>query len=174
MTDRYILRDGDRDASLELTLSPSGVLSVRGADSARALRVLRRDPNGLLVALWGDLIVTGLVRAEGGSSFLELSASGQTQRVRLLPEALDAMEQAVAQGNAAHAGLEVHSPIPGSIKAVRVKVGEKVSRGQTLCVLEAMKMENEITASCDGAVELIRVQPGQTVAAGELLIKLSA
>ncbi|MBP7073624.1 MAG: biotin/lipoyl-binding protein, partial [Clostridia bacterium] len=54
----------------------------------------------------------------------------------------------------------VTSPMPGTILAVNVKVGEAVKKGQVLCILEAMKMENEIMAAGDAVVASIEVNAG--------------
>ncbi|MDP9227229.1 MAG: acetyl-CoA carboxylase biotin carboxylase subunit [Actinomycetota bacterium] len=58
------------------------------------------------------------------------------------------------------------APMQGTIVKVLVEEGERVSAGQTICVLEAMKMENTILAHSEGTVEELRVQPGQSVDSG--------
>ena len=64
---------------------------------------------------------------------------------------------------AAPGGTSVTSPMPGSVLGVKVNVGDKVSAGQTMFVLEAMKMENEIVAPVDGTVASINVKTGDAV-----------
>ena len=64
------------------------------------------------------------------------------------------------------------SPMPGKILSVDVKRGDRVSRGQTLVTLEAMKMKNAVKSPYDGVVLEIAVRPEQTVAHGDLLIQL--
>lgn len=66
----------------------------------------------------------------------------------------------------------VSAPMPGTILSVNVKVGDSVKAGDTLCILEAMKMENEIVAPADATVKAINVNKGDTVANGDLLITL--
>jgi acetyl-CoA/propionyl-CoA carboxylase biotin carboxyl carrier protein len=73
----------------------------------------------------------------------------------------------------AGAGGEVAAPIPGNVLRVDVTQGDEVSIGQLLCVLEAMKMENEIVAPVDGTVELVPVGSGESVAAGQLLVRIA-
>ena len=63
----------------------------------------------------------------------------------------------------------VKTPLPGVILQVKCNVGDTVKRGQTLIILEAMKMENEIVAPCDGTVKQLAVQKGSTVATDALL-----
>ena len=79
---------------------------------------------------------------------------------------------AAAPGTAAGAGEPVKSPMPGNILDVKVKVGDKVSNGTCLVVLEAMKMENEIPAPKDGTVTSVLVNKGATVAAGDVLVTI--
>lgn len=67
-------------------------------------------------------------------------------------------------------GLTVKCPLPGTILALKVNVGDKVAAGQTLLVLEAMKMENNIDADRAGVVKSILVQQGATVMEGDDLI----
>lgn len=70
-------------------------------------------------------------------------------------------------------GTKVTAPMPGTILAVNVSVGQKVEEGQAVAVLEAMKMENEIPAPCAGTVASINVDKGASVETGAVLITLS-
>ncbi|MFO7611651.1 MAG: biotin/lipoyl-containing protein [Clostridia bacterium] len=76
-----------------------------------------------------------------------------------------------AQG--AVGNIKINAPMPGTILGVKVSVGEKVEKGQTLLVLEAMKMENEIAAPEAGTVSSINVEAGNSVESGQLLASLN-
>ena len=66
-------------------------------------------------------------------------------------------------------GEQVTSPMPGTILAVNVAVGDTVKRGQVLMILEAMKMENEIMCPCDGKIASVNTTKGSSVESGTLL-----
>ena len=71
------------------------------------------------------------------------------------------------------AGAEtVKCPMPGKILSVAVTAGQAVKKGDLLCILEAMKMQNEIYAPHDATVSEVRVAANQTVATGEALVVL--
>ena len=63
----------------------------------------------------------------------------------------------------------VEVPITGKIISVNVKVGDEVKEGDTLCLLESMKMENHILAPLAGTITKIELSPGQVVHAGDVL-----
>ncbi len=67
---------------------------------------------------------------------------------------------------------ELAAPMPGQIRSVNVSEGEAVSKGQTLLVLEAMKMEIRIQAPRDGNVKELMVKVGQTVEREQILVKM--
>lgn len=69
-------------------------------------------------------------------------------------------------------GEEVRSPMPGTILSVAVQAGSQVTKGQTLMILEALKMENEIIAPRDGVVAAVSVQAGASVETDTLLCVL--
>ena len=71
---------------------------------------------------------------------------------------------------AAGDGTPVVAPMPGNVLKVLVKPGEAVTEGQTLVILEAMKMENEINAPSAGTVKQIVADVGSVVATGDTLI----
>ncbi len=64
---------------------------------------------------------------------------------------------------------EVRMPMPGKVVAVHVAEGDHVQRGQSLVIVEAMKMQNQLRASRDGIVAALRVKPGDAVSAGATL-----
>ena len=82
-------------------------------------------------------------------------------------EAPKAAQEAVAAGVSA-----VRSPLPGTIIDICVTVGQAVKKGETVVVLEAMKMENNIDADRDGKVKEIKVAKGDTVMEGSILITI--
>lgn len=67
---------------------------------------------------------------------------------------------------------EVHSPMPGLIVKVPVEEGQEVHQGQTVVILESMKMQNEIKAPIDGVIRSIHCDAGQTVDKNTLLIEI--
>lgn len=67
-------------------------------------------------------------------------------------------------------GVKVTAPLPGTITEVKVKVGDTVKNGDTVVVLEAMKMQNNIEAESNGTVKEILVSKGDTVMEGDALI----
>jgi glutaconyl-CoA decarboxylase len=70
-------------------------------------------------------------------------------------------------------GEAIKAPMPGTIIEVTVQLGESVTRGQVLCILEAMKMENEIVAPRDGTITAVSVAKGSTVNAGDPMVSLA-
>lgn len=67
-------------------------------------------------------------------------------------------------------GEKVVAPMPGTILKVNVKPGSAVKKGDSLLVLEAMKMENDIAAPCDGTIASVGVSQGATVSTGDVLV----
>lgn len=74
-----------------------------------------------------------------------------------------------AQGN-----VKVESPMPGTIVAIKANVGDKVTNGTVIAVLEAMKMENDIVASGDGVIASINVTKGESVNTGTVIATVNA
>ena len=69
-------------------------------------------------------------------------------------------------------GEPVKSPFPGNVNAVKVTVGQQVKEGEVLAIVEAMKMENEITAPKAGKIGQVLVQKGATVETGAVLVTI--
>ncbi|HEY0069598.1 MAG TPA: acetyl-CoA carboxylase biotin carboxyl carrier protein subunit, partial [Chloroflexia bacterium] len=79
----------------------------------------------------------------------------------------------VAPKQVSHSGsMVINAPMPGLVKAVLVESGAEVDAGTRLVVLEAMKMENEITAPRAGRVSQVHVEAGSVVEAGKPLVTL--
>ena len=69
--------------------------------------------------------------------------------------------------------VTVTAPMPGNILDVKVKAGDSVKAGDTLLILEAMKMENEISAPQDGTIASVNVRKGDVVNSGDLLCTMN-
>ena len=96
---------------------------------------------------------------------------------RFAIEALDARTRAIRDLTAATAGstgpAPLVAPMPGMIVRVAVAIGDAVEAGQSLIVMEAMKMENELRASAAGTVTAVRVIAGTAVQKGAILVELA-
>jgi len=112
-----------------------------------------------------------------GSSLVEedlptqtASAEATTTAAPVAPTA-EATPASTAKG-AAGAGTPVKAPLPGVVTKVLVSAGQAVKKGDNVLVLEAMKMENNITAESDGNVTGICVAPGDSVMEGTVLLTI--
>lgn len=75
----------------------------------------------------------------------------------------------VVKGPIPEGAIIVKAPMPGKISALKAEAGQPVKRGDIILVLEAMKMQNDITATADGTLHEIRVAAGDNVKTGEAL-----
>ncbi len=87
------------------------------------------------------------------------------------PSAPAAPKAAAPAGKAG--AVSVSAPMPGNILKVNVTVGQAVKKGDVICVLEAMKMENDIPAPEDGTIASVNVQKGASVNSGDVLVTMN-
>jgi biotin carboxyl carrier protein len=92
--------------------------------------------------------------------------------VKAAPAAESMARPAATETQASASGGTVAAPLPGVALEVKVAVGDRVSRGDVLVILEAMKMENEIAAPTAGVVRTVHVVPGASVGSGDPLVTL--
>lgn len=114
------------------------------------------------------------VNVNGASYEVELENAPVQAPVQAAPapQAAAAPAPAAAPKAAVGAGEKVNSPLPGVIIEVSVKEGQAVKAGQKVAVLEAMKMENEISAPKDGTVTAIHVNKGDSVLEGAPIVSI--
>ena len=112
------------------------------------------------------------VEIEGGKTAVvkkpQVIAAPEATGLSVTPKTPIATKPAAAP--AAAGGYRVTCPLPGTVISINVKEGDTVAAGQTLAVLEAMKMENNIDAERGGVVKQVVVAAGATVMEGDLLI----
>lgn len=115
------------------------------------------------------------VEVEAGQAMLvdEYEAYAPAPAADPAPVAAAPAAASVSAAPALAAGEVVKSPMPGNILKINVTVGQKVNEGDTLLVLEAMKMENEIAAPKAGTVAQIIVSKGAVVETGAPLVVIS-
>jgi 3-methylcrotonyl-CoA carboxylase alpha subunit len=159
--------DGEREVTVIARRRRGGGFGLELPGGALDTQVRRADDGRLAIRLGGDAFTATVVRrlAPDGVDYT-LFVDGTSRRLRLV-DPLDVTQyEAVASADAA-----VRAPLPGKIIDLRVKAGDKVSKGQPLLVLEAMKMEHTLTAPADGTVKTVRYAVGEQVPEGAELVE---
>ena len=136
------------------------------AGASLVARVVRRDGRRIVLDLSERIATVRIVGAGGGSGAaggLHVLHDGRAWSVTL-------PGHAVADADAGDALSRVTAPLPGKVVKTAVRGGERVERGATLVVLEAMKMELSVEAPRAGVVEAVTVSEGEQVAEGAVLV----
>ena len=106
---------------------------------------------------------------KGGAS----SADNAKRSPSSATTAANAEPSASKKAPASAAGKPVTAPLPGTINDIKVKVGDKVSAGDTVVILEAMKMQNNIETETSGTIASINVNKGDAVMEGDTLVTIA-
>jgi biotin carboxyl carrier protein len=147
--------------TIDLAATGKGYSASLG-DKAAYVEVVA-DENGRLEMLIDGRHVSAYVTADGEKRWVTVNG-----RTAMLTKASGARRKAMA---AEHAG-QLTAPMPGQVRAVNVGVGDTVTKGQTLLVVEAMKMEIRVQAPRNGVVKTLFVKAGQTVEREQSLIEI--
>lgn len=160
---RFAFDFGGERRKAELTTLHDGamVLAVEGQPAALAFR----GAGDAIELQYGAQRTRAVVYTQGETDHV-FTGAGAAQIV-----SIDLLAHA---GDAAAEGGRLTAPMPGKVVSFAVKAGDKVSKGQALAVMEAMKMEHTIAAPADGTVAELLYAPGDQVAEGAELLKIAA
>ncbi|HET9589109.1 MAG TPA: biotin/lipoyl-containing protein [Anaerolineales bacterium] len=149
---------------MTLDISSNGrIFTLALEDQTIQAEVLHAE-NGKLDLLINDERVTAYVSSDNAKRWV--TVNGQTS-------VLTRSSGARTRGHGGHhAAGTLTAPMPGQIRAVNVGEGDPVTKGQTLLVLEAMKMEIRVQAPLDGVIKKLFVKQGQTVEREQILIEV--
>jgi biotin carboxyl carrier protein len=149
--------------TIDLTLAGSGKsYSAAIGDRTVDVEIIYAESGKLDLLIDGERVIA-YVSSEGTKRWV--TVNGQTF---VLTKSSGAKRRGAGQDQAS----ELAAPMPGQVRAVNVAEGEAVTKGQTLLVLEAMKMEIRIQAPFDGMVSSILVKVGQTVEREQILANI--
>ena len=148
-----------------LDLSQSGKsYRISNADETADVELVRAK-NGKLDLLVDGRPVSAYVSSDGAKRWV--TVNGRTYQ---LTKQSDSRRGGTGHH---HTEGELTAPMPGQVRAVNVGEGDAVTKGQTLIVLEAMKMEMKIQAPSDGTVSKLFVKQGETVEREQMLIEIA-
>jgi len=156
------------DHTYLIEINRDGEITIDGAAVSIDLRAIDDVTYSLLL---DHKSYEALVEVAGND--LSVLLNGRLYGAQVLDERARRSTQAMG-GSASHSGeVTIKSPMPGLIVAVPVSEGQAVKKGQTVVVLESMKMENELKAPRDGTVTAIKVAPRQSVEQHQPLVVLT-
>jgi 3-methylcrotonyl-CoA carboxylase alpha subunit len=160
---RFAFRQGTEPLAASLRYRRDGSLQLSVADTVGELRFAAA---GTGIALhWGEVSAVVHVYRQGEFAHVHTAqGAAQLTVVDLLAHAGDAQAE----------GGRLTAPMPGKVVSFAVKAGDRVTRGQALAVLDAMKMEHTIAAPSDGTVAELLYAPGDQVGEGAALLTLTA
>jgi acetyl/propionyl-CoA carboxylase alpha subunit len=148
---------------ITLDISTNGKTFTLTLDDKTIQAEVVHAENGKLDLLIDSERVTAYVSSDNAKRWV--TVNGQTF-------VLTKSSGAKRSGHAHHAAGELTAPMPGQVRAVNVSEGDPVTKGQTLLVLEAMKMEIRVQAPFNGVVQSLTVKVGQTVEREQILVKM--
>jgi len=156
-------RVGADDVEVSWSQTGAGAYRARVFDSTVTAQVLSSTPDIIRIEI--DGVQRAFRVAEAGDELYVHSSLGSRmiKRPPRHPAGQSASEQASA-----------NSPMPGKVLKIMVETGQKVSAGDPLIILEAMKMEHTMRAVVDGVVEEVLVRQGEIIAPGQLLVQISS
>ncbi len=152
-----VVVDGDT-VWLNGKLVPATLLSVPGTPMRQLLL--------------GQRSCTYVMMQDDGSSSWTVARGGEASKVTVEDERTRRLRKLTGSGDRTRPGGVVKAPMPGLVLRVEVEVGHVVRAGTGVVVLEAMKMENEISTPSGGRVSAVHVKAGQAVDKGAVLVEV--
>lgn len=159
------------DQTYEIDIDHHGRVTVDGVELAADMKQV--GIQGLYSLLLDGASYEVLLDQVGDKrSLYDVMASGLRYQIKVQDERSRRLALVDRSLRAPEGELLIKAPIPGLVVKVPVAPGQEVSEGETLVILEAMKMENELRAPRGGTVHEVRVGQGEQVALGQVLLAI--
>jgi biotin carboxyl carrier protein len=142
------------------------------ANTIKNLDVIQNNDNQFHVVANTKSFMIDVLQSDFQKKKYKISINGNSYSIEIKDELDQLIKELGLTINGKQKDSNVKAPMPGIILEIQVDKGQEVVEGDTLLVLEAMKMENMLTAPKDGIIRSINVKKGVTVEKGELLIEM--
>jgi biotin carboxyl carrier protein len=165
---RYYVMLGGRTFEVDLTGAAPRI------DGEEVWAELSRGEDNALLHLLVDGRSHPLVARRAERHVWELHLGGERYEATVVDERTRAIAAMAGQGAAVRGPEPVRAPMPGLVIRVAVATGDAVAAGQSVVIMEAMKMENDLKAESAGVVARVAVRPGEVVEKGAVLVEFQA
>jgi biotin carboxyl carrier protein len=151
-------------------LDEGGLLIITVADQSFTMKPTPAEDGSWIVNDTASDYTVKVLKQVGKSVVLEInSQEHEIQWERIKKQETSKKASPLSQAGPRVSG-GIYPPMPGKITEVRVKIGDPVKAGQTVCILEAMKMFNELKTDTKGTVKEVNVEVGTMVSPSDLLV----
>ena len=164
---RYIVSVGGSETAVSVD---GEKVALRGETLQAHLLPLEGTPVRLVTI--GDEVHRVVVRRGESRGRYTLWIDGWRYEVEAVDERTHTIRAMTAVSAAPTGPAPIRAPMPGLVVRIAVAVGDEVTAGQGIAVVEAMKMENELRATAPGRVRAVHAAPGQAVEKGAILVEL--
>jgi pyruvate carboxylase subunit B len=165
---RYYVTLEGRTFEVDLT---GDVPRVDGEEVQAELHRVPGTPTRLLLV---DGRTHSLVARRGEAEDWNLYLDGEPFEADVVDERARAIREMTGQGAGEQGPSPIRAPMPGLVVSLAVEAGDRVEAGQSVAIVEAMKMENDLKAESDGVVARVRVAAGEPVDKGAVLVEFEA
>lgn len=165
---RYRVRVDEQELDLDIRKDPSG-FRIIVADQSEHIDFVRLSPYSYSLIMGGRSHYLSLTVTTAG---YRITIDQQSYLVRVRDETQLLMEKFGIDNRRNQNVIDIVAPIPGLVKHIFVKTGDRVSEKDQLLILEAMKMENEILAPTSGIVQAVKLQEGASKNKGDVLLQI--
>lgn len=163
---KYVTAIGERQYTIEINRDDQ--ITIDGVPHPIDLRAIDEATFSLII---DQASHEALVEASNGE--IHVLLRGRLYAARVEDERASRLSRSAGGLHAGSGEVTLKAPMPGLIVAVAVTEGQAVTKGQTVVVLESMKMENELKAPRDGTITAIKVSPRQSVEQHQPLVVLT-
>lgn len=165
----YAGEDGRGEGARAVLVRNGGRDTTRRAGVGEAEATVRALPgDGRFIVTFEGRSAVGFAVRRDGEWHVELE--GRAYRIRVDDERTHELRALTAEMGSGDVVQELRAPMPGLVVRVAVQTGDRVSQGDPLVVMEAMKMENELRAEVAGVVDEVHVSEGTTVDRDDVLV----
>ncbi len=154
--------------SFEIDIQPDGSILVNGEKREVDFHALGPSQYSIL-----DDHMSYELTIEPREEDIEVLMRGKLYTASVMDERAQLLASRSGGAKADTGEINIKSPMPGLIVAIKVEAGQEIKSGETVVILESMKMQNELKAPRDGVVQSVLVQAGQSVEQNKVLVKIT-
>jgi acetyl/propionyl-CoA carboxylase alpha subunit len=153
------------------TISVNGQLVLENVTKT-GLDFIRLDEHHFHILQGGQSYLAALEKVDYGNKIFVFRINGERYEVKIADEFDQTVERLGLHAQTSAKFKDLKAPMPGLVLDIMVEIGQKIQKGDSLLILEAMKMENVLKSPGEGVVKKVKIEKGAAVNKGQVLLEM--